>query len=84
MKAYVMIKTEAGKDIDILREINKWPDFQEVHRLFGIYDIIVETSKSDLPGILAVVDKLRAISGIRETITSLVVDLDIDTRDIPL
>ena len=42
MKAYVLIKTQANMDVELVKQIQKLPKVIEVHRLFGIYDIIAE------------------------------------------
>ena len=42
MKAYVLIKTSANLDLGVLKKIQDLPMVTEVHRLFGIYDIIAE------------------------------------------
>jgi DNA-binding Lrp family transcriptional regulator len=84
MKAYVLIKTQANMDIELVKKIQKLPKVIEVHRLFGIYDIIAEIGDYDLTRVRESVDEIRGLPGVYETITCLSADLDLDASTTPL
>ncbi len=72
-RAYVLIKVQTGKDLEVFAKIrdlkNKYP-IREVATLYGDYDVIVKvqmTNPDDLEGF--VYNGLRPIPGIRETQT---------------
>ena len=81
MKAYILINTESGKEIAILRKLTSNPNIKEVHRIFGIYDAIVETRDLGLNGVMETVDVIRKQPGVVKTITNLVADVEIEIRD---
>ena len=84
MKAYVLIKTAANLDLGVLKRIQDLPMVTEVHRLFGIYDIIAEIGDYDITKIRKSVDKIRDLDGVRETITCLSADMELDAKTTPL
>jgi len=84
MKAYVLIKTSANLDLGVLKKIQDLPMVTEVHRLFGIYDIIAEIGDYDITKIRKSVDKIRDFDGVRETITCLSADMELDAKTTPL
>ncbi len=84
MKAYVLIKTQANMDVELVKQIQKLPKVIEVHRLFGIYDIIAEIGDYDLTRVRESVDEIRGLKGVYETITCLSADLDLDSSTTPL
>ncbi|MHA1713167.1 MAG: Lrp/AsnC ligand binding domain-containing protein [Candidatus Ranarchaeia archaeon] len=84
MKAYVLIKTEANLDMGVLKKLENMPMVTEVHRLFGIYDIIAEIGDYDITKIRQAVDNIRDLPGVRETITCLSADMELDSKTTPL
>ena len=84
MKAYVLIKAEANLDLGVLKKLENLPMVSEVHRLFGIYDIIAEIGDYDITKIRRAVDQIRDLEGVRETITCLSADMELDAKTTPL
>jgi len=70
MEAYVLVKTSGPKVRGILEEIRKLDGVVEAHGLYGPYDIIVRLRADDLAGL--VVDKMRKIYGVADTMTMIV------------
>jgi DNA-binding Lrp family transcriptional regulator len=83
-KAYVLIKVVPHKEDEILRELSKVPAIVEAHKLFGIYDLIVEIERQGMREIMESVSKIRSLKGVLETITNLVADFDLDVHGAPL
>ncbi len=83
-KAYVLVKVAPHKEDEILREFSKVPAIVEAHKLFGIYDLIVEIERQGMREIMESVSKIRSLKGVLETITNLVADFDLDVHGAPL
>ena len=81
MKAYILINTQSGKEVDIIRSLTSNPNIKEAHRIFGIYDAIIETRDLGLNGVMETVDVIRKQPGVEKTITNLVADIEIDLCD---
>lgn len=56
----------------------------ESHKLFGLYDIIVEIERKGMRDIMETVSRIRAIKGVVDTITNLVADFEMDISGAPL
>lgn len=68
--AYVLAKVEAGKDEEVLKEVRKMAGVQHAVPTYGVYDLHVEVSLKTTDELDSFVfDKIRRISGIKETIT---------------
>jgi DNA-binding Lrp family transcriptional regulator len=68
--AYVLAKVEAGKDEEVLKEARKLAGVQHAVPTYGVYDLHVEVSLKTMDELDSFVfDKIRRISGIKETIT---------------
>ncbi len=79
VKAYVMIKAVSGMESEVLRELNEIHSMEEVHAVFGAFDIVAEIRAKDMETIIDVItDRIRKIKGIIDTNTLLVIDVDVD------
>ena len=79
VKAYVLIKTESGKEDSVLKEIMALSVTDEAHQVFGPFDIIAEVRARDMDSIVDVVlTKIRKISGIVDTQSLITVDAELD------
>jgi len=68
--AYILAKVEAGKDREILKEIRKLSGINKASATYGIYDLFIEVDFKTVEELDEFVfDKLRTISGIKETVT---------------
>jgi DNA-binding Lrp family transcriptional regulator len=67
---YILITTQPSKEMVVYNQLKEYPEVEEVHPLFGEYDIIAKIRGTDADGIGAmVVEKIREIDGIVETKT---------------
>ena len=67
---YILINCDLGSEVDIIKELTKIPEVQEVRGTYGIYDIFVKLqteSGTTLENIIT--NKIRRIPKIRSTVT---------------
>jgi len=74
MQAIVHIRTDPGKALKILDAVKKVEGVRVAFATTGRFDIITRVEASDLRAISeAVVSKIQAIAGVRNTETSMIV-----------
>jgi DNA-binding Lrp family transcriptional regulator len=67
---YVLVNCDLGSEVDIIKELTKIPEVQEVRGTYGIYDIFIKLqaeSGATLENIIT--NKVRRIPKIRSTVT---------------
>jgi len=68
--AYILAKIEAGKDKEVFYEIKKLKGVRRASATYGIYDLIIEVESKNIEDLDEFVfDKLRKMSGVKETVT---------------
>ena len=73
---YILITTQPSKEMVVYNILKELPEVEEVHPLFGEYDIIAKLRGKDADGIgQMVVEKIREIDGIVETKTLMGINL---------
>ncbi len=68
--AYVLIQCDLGAEMQIINDIMKIPEINEVRGTYGIYDVFCKAqadTKEELDQIIT--NKIRKIQKIRSTIT---------------
>ncbi|MDA4122525.1 MAG: Lrp/AsnC ligand binding domain-containing protein [Thaumarchaeota archaeon] len=75
-KAFVLIKTDPGKERDVADRLGKLPEVREIHIITGEWDIlaVIETEKelilpSDEKVLELVMDKITTLPHLRDTNT---------------
>jgi DNA-binding Lrp family transcriptional regulator len=75
-KAFVLIKTDPGKERDVADRLNKLPEVKEVHLITGEWDIlaVLETEReivlpTDEKVLALVMDKITTLPYLRDTNT---------------
>lgn len=69
-KAIILITSDPGKDRDVATKIKKIEGVENVYLTAGRYDVVAEVQAPDDVSMLSLTyDKVRIISGIRETHT---------------
>ena len=67
---YILITTQPSKEMVVYNQLREIAEVEEVHPLFGEYDIIAKLRAEDADSIgKTVVEKIREIEGIIETKT---------------
>ncbi len=73
--SYVLINVELGSEEEVLREVRKVPNVKECHRLYGIYDMIAKVEADSMDTLKQVVTwKIRRLTGVRSTVTTIVIE----------
>ncbi|MBW2973673.1 Lrp/AsnC ligand binding domain-containing protein [Candidatus Woesearchaeota archaeon] len=73
MHAYVQVALDDAKESEIYETLKGYPEVQEVHILFGEWDIIakLELTAPEALGTF-VMDKIRSIPGVKLTSTMII------------
>jgi DNA-binding Lrp family transcriptional regulator len=73
--AYVMLNLEPGDEDQILRSLRKVAAVEEVHRIYGVYDIIVKVRADTMDKLRETVSKhMRSLDKVRSTLTMIVIE----------
>ncbi|MCX8195902.1 MAG: Lrp/AsnC ligand binding domain-containing protein [Acidilobaceae archaeon] len=73
-EAIVMINVDTGKEDEIFNKLLELPEVQEVYMIYGVHDIMVILRTSDMDSMRNVItQKIRKMSGVKSTITSIVI-----------
>jgi Lrp/AsnC family transcriptional regulator for asnA, asnC and gidA len=71
--AYVLAKIEAGQDKQVFETIRKLAGVAAINLTYGIYDLHVEIKVDRMEELDEFIfDKIRKVSGIKETVTLVV------------
>jgi DNA-binding Lrp family transcriptional regulator len=73
--SFVLINVEPGSEEAVLAEVRKIPNVKECHRVYGIYDMIAKVEANTLDLLKEIVTwKIRRLSGVRSTVTTVVIE----------
>jgi DNA-binding Lrp family transcriptional regulator len=72
--AFILVNVETGMENEVLQEVSKVPGVREAYLVYGVYDLLVKI-EADSAGALreAVINHIRRLSGVRSTLTMMVV-----------
>lgn len=74
-EAFVLINCELGLEKDILHSLSNLKGVEEVHLVYGVYDIIVKVKSEALEELKdIVINNIRKMNGIRSTSTLIVIE----------
>jgi DNA-binding Lrp family transcriptional regulator len=75
--AFVTIKVQVGTVRQVLAQIKQIENVTEAYSITGPYDIIIKIEGDNLETVAKmIVTKIHEISGVQDTVTYLVVDLE--------
>jgi DNA-binding Lrp family transcriptional regulator len=73
--AWVLINTEVGLEPDVLKDLKKVAEVQEVYMTYGVYDIIARVTADTMDRVKeTVTSKVRRMNKVRSTLTMLVAE----------
>ena len=74
-KAWVLINTELGSEMDVFKDLKKIPEVQEVYMVYGIYDLIAMVKAGTADKLKEIVTfNVRRLNNIRATLTLLTIE----------
>lgn len=74
-KALVLMNAELGHENTLVEELKKTSNVTEVYAIYGVYDVIVKVEAESMEKLReAIATKLRRISGVKSTLTMIIVE----------
>jgi DNA-binding Lrp family transcriptional regulator len=71
--AYILVNTEIGSERNVLKALKKIDGVQEVHNLWGVYDIIINVKAHSLDELKHIItDRIEKIDKITSKLTMLI------------
>ncbi len=75
--SYLLINTEAGKALTVLKELKNLKEVENAHVVTGLHDIIALVNADSTKHLAdEIVNKIQKIDGIQRTVTCIVVNGD--------
>lgn len=73
--AFVLISTVPGREQEIYNKISKFDHVEEIHPLFGEYDLIVKINAKDYSELgKIVIERIRTTEGVVDTKTLTIIN----------
>ncbi len=74
-KALILMNAELGHETNVINELKETPNVTEVYVVYGVYDVIVKVEAESMEKLReAIATRLRKISGIKSTLTMVIVE----------
>jgi DNA-binding Lrp family transcriptional regulator len=71
--AYVLINTETGAELDVVRELKNIEGVQEAEPVYGAYDIVVRVASESPQELKRIITwQIRKIDRIKEAFTNII------------
>ncbi len=75
--SYLLINTEAGKALGVLKKLKELPEVKTVHVVTGLHDLIALVEADSTKNLAdEIVNDIQKIEGIQRTVTCIVVNGD--------
>lgn len=71
IRGVTMVVSEPNRGQDVVREVRGYPEVEQLHSTTGAWDLVVQLRCRDLSEFDLVLERIRAIPGVRDTQTSL-------------
>ncbi|MBI3023804.1 MAG: Lrp/AsnC ligand binding domain-containing protein [Thaumarchaeota archaeon] len=69
-KAFVLINTELGSELELQSELEKVEGIVGVHQVYGVYDVVVEVEADSEQRLKEIIfSRIRTLKHIRSTLT---------------
>lgn len=66
--AYVLINTGLGKEDETLEKLGSTPNVREVHKIFGVYDIIIRVECEIKEKLKETINAIKRLETVRSTL----------------
>lgn len=71
--AYVLINTETGSELDVVRELKNIEGVQEASPVYGAYDIVVRVSSESPQDLKRIITwQIRKLDKVRDAFTNII------------
>jgi DNA-binding Lrp family transcriptional regulator len=71
--AFVLVNTDIGSELDVLREIKKLDGVEEAIAVYGVYDIVVRVVSGSMEALKQTITwDIRKLPNVRATLTMIV------------
>ncbi len=67
-KAYVLLTIEIGSEREVLDSLKEISNVKEVHKIYGVYDLIIYIEADTLKKLKGLMNRIRDIGKIRATL----------------
>ena len=72
-KAYVLLTAVIGREEEMLDEMNSIPEIKEIHRMMGVYDLILLVEADSQDSLKQVIQqRIRSLDSVHGIITMMV------------
>lgn len=71
IRGVTMVVSEPNRGQEVVRQIRGYPEVERLHSTTGVWDLVVQLRCRDLADFDRVLERIRAIPGVRDTQTSL-------------
>ncbi|MFL0799206.1 MAG: Lrp/AsnC family transcriptional regulator [Agarilytica sp.] len=75
VSAQVMVNLESGQSASTIRQLKKIPQIIKAYAVSGIYDLIIVLDAESTGELDLVLDSIRELDGIKDTLTSVVLSV---------
>ncbi len=72
LRALVLANVELGEEEEVEKSILEIPEVEEVFQVYGLYDVVIKVNAEDKKNLRNVVLRVRAIKGVRSTMTLII------------
>jgi len=73
VEALILVKVSPPKPVpEASKQVRMIPDVVKVYEVAGVYDMVVHVRSNSIAGVNKVIDKIRAIEGVAETNTMMI------------
>ncbi|PPF32487.1 hypothetical protein C5D04_10470 [Rathayibacter sp. AY1D2] len=69
-----LVLSEPRSGQDVIRAVRGFPEVEQLHSTLGTWDLVVQLRTATTAELDAVLERIRAIPGVRDTQTSLLVN----------
>ncbi len=71
--AFVLLTSELDFEREVLKALKSIPEVKEVHRLYGVYDILIRMEADTREDLKELVNEIRHMEKVRSTLTMIVI-----------
>ncbi|BDC18118.1 Lrp/AsnC ligand binding domain-containing protein [Acidianus sp. HS-5] len=69
VKAYILLITSIGKELDVVNDVKKLNGVRDATPVYGEYDVVIEVEAPDLNELNKTINQIRRNSSIIRTVT---------------